>query len=283
MATEIDRIKLYHGDPSIVEKTSCGIPNARTLLDTGYGWDRDLHKYRLATNGRLTNDGKKLTRASNRDWVSELPDGSIVPHPDFDLAVSMLDNLTAGAPNQLRVNRLCREIAMCSLATVNKQLWAGSEQAIAKLEDARTNLKTKYTLWSRHLTGIDRNNIGQPIISETWTNQHQAYTQALAQAVGDLSSLVLDRDQFKTRRGEQSSRAPTTSSNHEIDSLTERFVQSNSSEQTGESGDRGLGGLFTPSDQNGFVRNAQYGDDDEEPERGSSKGFKGLLKRMKKA
>jgi len=286
MDTRIDRVKVYLEDPSTVEDTSCGIPNTRTLLVTGYGWDRDLHKYDLATKGRLTNEGKKLMRASNRDWVSELPDGSIAPHPDFDLALSVLDNQTAGIAEQLRVNKLCREIALCSLAAGNKQVGPGSEQANAMIEDAQTNLKTDYTLWSKHLTRIKRNSTHQPVISEAWSNQHQINTQALAQTVGRLSSLALDPHQLKTRQGGQSSHAPATTADHGNNSLPEQHVQSNSSAQTGRSGDRGLGGLFTPD---GSARNTQYSnDEEEEPERGSGgssrftlKGLKGLFKRPK--
>jgi len=164
-------IAQYTRNPANIERTSCGIPNTPTLFRANFGWLRNFQEAKLTTNGELTPRGKELFHGSNReDWVSELADGTIVAHPDFDMALSVVDNHDIGRADQLQFNSLCRELAMLSLAAGNRKIEARSQQAKTQLEDARTNLENSHKKWSRHFTDIDRISADHEK-SQTWINE----------------------------------------------------------------------------------------------------------------
>ena len=277
-------------NPPSIEMTSHGVPNTLDLFEDGYAWCIGLKNDGLAKNGRLRTEGKEFFHGWRRQgWITELPEGEIEPHRDFNLALSVADMKTIGHPDQPTFNRLCGDISMLYLAAGNHIITEGAD-AKTRREEARKDLRTTYKNWSRHLnpTNPNRNN-SDPVKSELWMHEYSVNTKALAQATDRLSRLVPIDTRFKRHSEEQTSLAPTTTQDFESYSPLNEHDRSDSSLPLGSIEDlRGHGGLFVPSAEGGLGRNADYGEDEEGTGGGSggrsriTSPFKAAFKKIKK-
>jgi hypothetical protein len=176
-------------DDSGIEKTSCGVPNTADLLEEGSKWIKNLQlREYLDADNTLTRNGKDhfFHPSFKRNWVSEDVKGIHV-HTDFDVAKSVVDNLTIGNPKQQRVNDLCLNLTLSFCFTENQKKRAGDGPYKTALEKAQMELKQAYSKWYDHVCDD-----GRATRDPTWDRDDKPVTMRIAKAAHNLTRLVME-------------------------------------------------------------------------------------------